>query len=264
MNDLPLLVRATLHLYREAAVDASRALARNAWMIVLLPAFSVLLGMIGRLAGGLGIVGGLLTYMALAAGVSAFLSILDGSVAKERVEPADLADGFGRHLSSVVGLLFIFGVIQFLLMLIADQNPSLRWLDLLVSAVLFLACNPLPELVYQGRREGFALVDDAIQFMRQNSVEWLLPVVLFLLPFFLVHPMMGLVAMTKLGPSSALGLVTSLFEGVLPSGAGLAKWAAPLVASAVLSWVMLFRGFLFKSLDRSGRRQRVFEARMRA
>ena len=104
MNDLPLLVRATLHMYRTAAVDASRALARNAWVVVMLPAFSVLVGMFARVAGGLGMAGGLLVYFAVAAATSAFLSILEGAVGKERVQPAELAESFGRYLGSVVGL----------------------------------------------------------------------------------------------------------------------------------------------------------------
>ena len=36
-----------------------------------------------------------------------------------------------------------------------------------------------------------------------------------------------------------------------------------ILASVVVVWAMLFRGFLFRSLYSSGRRQRVFEARAR-
>lgn len=263
MNDLGLLVRATLHIYRQAAADASRALARNSWAIILLPAFSVLIGLAARLASGLGMAGGLLVYLALAAATSAFLSILEGAVGKESVQPSDLAESFGRYVGSVVGLFFVFYVIQILLSLITQQNPSMLWVAIAIDALLFLVCNPLPELVYQGRREGLALVDDAVQFMRENSVEWLVPVAVMLLPFFLAGLPMGVVAMTEMGPSSALGLLTNLVEGWLPDAGGVARWAAPLLASAILCWVMMFRGFLFKALDRSGRRQRVFEARMR-
>jgi hypothetical protein len=39
--------------------------------------------------------------------------------------------------------------------------------------------------------------------------------------------------------------------------------AALVIASVLLVWIMLFRGFLFRALNRSGRRQRLFEARMR-
>jgi len=263
VNDLRLLVRATLHLYRDAALDASRALGRNAWVIVLLPAFSVLVGLLARIAGGFGMAGGLLVYLAVAVATSAFLSVLEGAVGKERVQPSELAEGFGRYLGSVVGLFFVFWVIQFLLTMITHQNPGLLWLALAVDGIVFLVCNPLPELVYQGRREGVALVDDAVQFMRENSVEWLVPLAAMLLPFFLASVPMGLVAMTEMGPTSALGLLTNLLEGLLPESGGVSRWAAPLVASALLAWGMMFRGFLFKALDRSGRRQRIFEARMR-
>ena len=36
-----------------------------------------------------------------------------------------------------------------------------------------------------------------------------------------------------------------------------------IAASVLLSWIMLFRGFLFRSLANSGRRQRIFVARTR-
>ncbi len=263
MSDTTLLVRATLGLYRDAARDASRALGRHLWVIVLLPAYSILLGMLAEVAGSLGFAGGLVIYLAAAACMSSLLTILDGAVANERVRPSELAPSFGRYLGTLVSVLFVFWIIQLLLSLILQQNAGLAWLAVVVNAAIFLLCNPLPELIYQGSREGLALVDDAIQFTRENAVEWLLPLLLLLSPIFLLDVRAGLLALAELGPTSALGLATRAFEIVLPAAGWASEATALGLASVALLWVLLFRGFLFRTLSRSGRRQRIFEARMR-
>lgn len=263
MSDLGLLARATLVLYRDAARDGTRALAQHLWVILVLPGYSLVLGLIGSVAGGLGFAGGFLLYLGLAAALSSFLTILEGAVARERVRPSELAPSFGRYLWSIASVFLVFWLIQLLLSLIAEQNPGLGWLAIAVNAGVFLVCNPLPEMIYQGSRDGFPLIDDAIQFTRENALEWLVPVALLLAPVVAVDLRAALLAMAELGPSSALPLVMEALGWLLPGMNGAGQLLLPFLASAALLWVMLFRGFLFRALARSGRRQRIFEARMR-
>jgi hypothetical protein len=263
MGDLGVLSRATLALYREAVRDATLALGRHLWVILLLPAYSILLGVVSSFAGALGIAGGFLMYLALAACVSSFLTILAGAVAHGRVRPSELAPSFGRFLWSIANVIFVLWIIQLLLGLITEQNASLRWLALAVNAGIFLLCNPLPELVYQGTREGLAMIDEAVQFTRENAVEWLLPTALLLLPVFLVEPRAGIFLMAEFGPTSALALLMQVFVAFLPDMGQLGEVVTTFLASAALAWIMLFRGFLFRSLARTGRRQRIFAARSR-
>lgn len=263
MGNLGLLVRATLALYRDAACDGARALARHPWLIAIVPLYSIVLAFAGSLAAPLGFLGGMLVMLVLAGCVSSFLAILAGAVAHERVVPSEIGTSFNRYLWSIVNVLFLFWIVQFLLTLITQQNPGLLWVALAVDVGIFLICNPLPELIYQGSRDGFGLIDDAVQFTRDNTVEWLLPVALLLLPLFLLDARAGLVVMAEIGPTSALGVLTQVIASFLPSLGGFERVLLPLVASAVLVWVMLFRGFLFRALNRGGRRQRMFEARMR-
>ncbi|HZR83574.1 MAG TPA: hypothetical protein VFD92_20940 [Candidatus Binatia bacterium] len=263
MNDLAVLVRATLALYRDAVVEASRAFARHAWVIVLPPAYSVVLAVVASFASVLGIAGGFVMVLALAACVSSFLTVLEGAVARDRVRPSELAPSFGRHLWSIVNVVFVLWIIEVLLGLITAQNPAMRWLALAVNAGIFVLCNPLPELIYQGSREGLAMIDEAVQFMRENFVEWLLPLVLLLLPVFLIDVRAGILVMAELGPTSVLAVLMQIVERVLPEMGGAGEIVATFVASAALVWMMLFRGFLFRSLAHSGRRQRIFAARSR-
>jgi hypothetical protein len=263
MGDLEILTRATLALYRDAARDAGRALRRHLWAIVLLPAYSIALGAVGSLVSPLGIVGGFLMYLALAACVSSFLAVVAGAVAHDRVRPSDLVPSFSRYLWSIVNVVFVLWIIQLLLGLISQQNASMRWLALAVNAGIFLVCNPLPELIYQGSREGLAMIDEAVQFTRENAVEWLLPIAVLLLPVFLASPQAGLFVMAEMGPTSALALIMQVLDAFLPDMGRLGEIVTTILAAAALVWIMLFRGFLFRSLARGGRRQRIFAARSR-
>lgn len=263
MNESNLLVRATLALYRDAARDAARALVRNLWMIALPPVYSLVLGLVEQIAAPLGIVGGFLIFLAAAACVSSFLSILAEAIAHERIRPGELGQTFGRYVSSVAGVLFIFWVIELLLTLITQQNPGLAWLAVAINLALFLACNPLPELIYQGTRDGLALVDDAVQFMRENAIEWLIPVGVLFLPLFAIGTRKALLAMAQLGATNALGVIDFALRAWLPPLGDAAQVVLLAFESLLLCWIMLFRGFLFRSLAHSGRRQRIFGARMR-
>lgn len=263
MNDAILLARATLALYRDAARDATRALRLNFWVVALPPLYSVFLGLVQGLAGGLGFAGGFLLFLALAACLSSFLSVLAEAVAHERVRFGELGQTFGRFLWSIVGVLFIFWIIELLLTLITEQNPGLAWLAIAVNLGLFLLCNPIPELVYQSSRDGIGLVDEAVQFMRENAVEWLIPVLLLFTPLFALGVREGLLAMAHVGASNALGVVDLALRAWLPAMGEMGEVLRLIVASILLVWIMLFRGFLFRSLAASGRRQRVFGARMR-
>lgn len=263
MNDTSLLLRATLALYRDAARDAARALAHNVWIVALPPLYTVVLAFVQRLAGPLGIVGGFVIFLATAACVSSVLSVLSEAIAHERIRVDELGAGFGRYVSSIAGVLFLFWVIELLLTLIVEQNPAMAWLGMVVNLGLFLLCNPLPELVYQGQRDGIGLVDEAVQFMRDNAVEWLVPIVILFVPIFAIGLREGLTLMAQFGATNALGIVHLALRAWVPAMGEVGQFLLLIAASVVLSWIMLFRGFLFRSLASSGRRQRIFVARTR-
>jgi hypothetical protein len=263
VSETTLLLRATLAIYRDAARDAARALAQNIWIVALPPLYSVLLAIVQRLAGPLGLVGGFVIFLATAACVSSVLSVLAEAVAHERIRINELGQGFGRYVSSIAGVLFLFWIIELLLTLIVEQNPAMSWLGLVINVGLFILCNPLPELVYQSQRDGIGLVDEAVQFMRENAIEWLVPIAILFLPIFAIGLREGLVAMAHVGATNALGVVELTLRAWLPPLGEVGQFLLLIAASVLLSWIMLFRGFLFRALSTSGRRQRIFSARMR-
>ena len=263
MSQLLVLTRATLGLYQRAFVDGFAILLRHAWIVLLVPIYTVLLAVAEAATAPLGMVGGLVMYLAVAACLSSFLTVIGEAVTHQRVRFGGLGPTFGRYLWSIVGIVFIFWIIHLLLALIVAENPAMMWLAVAVNTGIFVVFNAVPELIYQGERDGLGLLEDAVQFLRDNTIEWLVPLAIMLLPLFAVDVEAGLVAMANLGATNALFWTIAMIEEWLPGGGEVKRLVATALASIVIAWIMLFRGLLFRSLWRSGRRQRVFEARMR-
>ena len=51
----------------------------------------------------------------------------------------------------------------------------MMWLAVAVNTGIFVVFNPVPELIYQGSATASALLEDAVQFIRDNTIEWLVP-----------------------------------------------------------------------------------------
>jgi hypothetical protein len=62
-----------------------------------------------------------------------------------------------------------------LLAQVAFTTPNGPLLYLGVQILLYVIFNPVPELIYQGRVSGLALLSASYQFIVENWLEWLLP-----------------------------------------------------------------------------------------
>lgn len=263
MTDGALLVRATLALYADALRQSTYALGRHIWIVGLVPAYTLGLGVVTGLGQQLGFLGGFLVFLAVAACASSFLAVISEAIANQRFRIENLGQTFGRFFSRVVTVFFVFWIIQLLLAMIVTENPNLLWLLIAVNAGIFLVFNPVPELIYQGTTDGMALLNDAVQFMRDNLVEWLVPLAILLAPFFLIDPRLGFVAMARIDVTNGLEVVIGVVHEWIPLDEPAGTLVATTIASFLIVWAMLFRGYLFRALARSGRRQRIFDARVR-
>ncbi len=263
MSDASRLVRATLELYGDALRQSTTALGRHIWIIGLVPAYTLGLQFVTGLAAPLGFAGGFVIFFAMAACVSSFLTLLGEAVGHGRVRLEELGSSFGRYLSRVITVFFLFWIVRLLLQMTVSQNPDLLWLLIAVNSGIFIVFNPVPELIYQGHQDGVALLQDAVQFTRDNLLEWLVPLAFLMAPFFLIDLQVGFLVMARLDIHNGLELVQSALATWLPFSGTARNLVATVIASVVIVWAMLFRGFLFKSLARSGRRQRIFASRAR-
>lgn len=264
MSDLNLLVRATLQIYADALRQGTAALFRHIWIVGLVPAYTLLLQLVTGLAMNLGFAGGFLVFLAVAACASSFLTVIGEAVAHGRVRFEEIGQTFGQYFSRLITVFFMFWIVKLLLGMIVSTNPNMLWLMIFVNTAIFIVFNPIPELIYQGRSDGMAILEDAVQFTRDNLLEWLAPLAILLLPFFLIDTQIGFLVMARLGIQNGLDLVIGAVGAWLPFSGATQTIVATALASILIVWVMLFRGFLFKALNESGRRQRVFASRARS
>lgn len=263
MGDLASLVSATLALYGRAGRDASRGLLRHPWIIGLVPAYTLAIQFVSSLAAPLGFAGGFVVFLAIVASASSFLAVIADVVGSGRVRFQEIGASFGGYFGRLVSVFFLFWILGLVLSMAVAPNPGLLWLQIAINVGCFVVFNAVPELIYQGRNDGMALLQDAIEFTRDNLVEWFVPVALMLLPFFLIDTQTGFLVMARLDVRNALDLMMGAVAGWLPLSGMAQVLVAVLLASTLLAWIMLFRGFLFRSLSGSNRRQRLFALRAR-
>jgi uncharacterized membrane-anchored protein YitT (DUF2179 family) len=114
----------------------------------------------------------------------------------------------------------------------------------MIQIALYVFLNPIPELIYQSRASGLELLSASYNFIIENWIEWFIPnIVLTVLGYFLLNLLGSLV----FGMPALVQSFLRLF------GLGLC-----------LTYVMVFRGFLFAELQGTTRRSREYRYRTRA
>jgi hypothetical protein len=252
-----------LSLYRQVTVEAARR-AVAAWPVALsLVIYAVLLVAALVAFAPLGIVGGFLVGIVVAACWSSYLELISQAVAGVaiRIRWDDFKRTFLARLWDVISVMFAFWIIALLTGPFV-RGPSGPAAAAIIGFAMAFFFNPVPELLYQGSSRSFGLLMDAARFMFRFPVVWLLP--------NLVFAALGLVASGRLDvshPAEVLILFGTTFSspmGIAGIFTGLPYWALP-IALAVLHYAMIFRGILFRELVSGGgnARLRAFQAKMR-
>jgi len=197
---------------------------------------------------------------------SSYLYFIDGIVHGQRVQPQELLDSWRPHFGSVISILFFLMLVRLLFSMLPGGAGS-QALYVLVHLILPILLSPVTEVIYQGRTDGWAMIQESVEFLRESGVEWLVPLV-------------GLVVVSALGGLPPIALASSLFfpldilampmqlgrSMLLPLGVGFWNSAAEIIWAAGCSFflyvVMVFRGLLFRALAGGTRRQRIFRSRL--
>jgi len=122
--------------------------------------------------------------------------------------------------------------------------PNGALIYFLITLVLYIVLNPVPEFIYQTRTTGLELISASYNFIVENWLEWLLPNILlavvgyFLLAWF--EPLL-------------FGLPGFLYFFIYAFVVGLG-----------LTYFMTFRGFLFAELHGTTRRSRAYRYKARS
>jgi hypothetical protein len=251
-----------LLLFREVTILAAQRAAR-AWLVVL--SFLIYAGILlaaGVLLSPLGMIGGLLLGLVVAACWSSYLELASQAVAgsKIRLNWTELRRTFGARFWDVISVMFAFWIIS-LLMGPALRGPEGERVAAVFGIAVAFFFNAVPELLYQGNSRSFGLLIASGRFMVANPVVWLLPNLVFasllLLPTgrLAVHHPAELLLVFGNTFSSPLGLVGMV--------TGWPIWSWPLILFG-LHYAMVFRGILFQRLSSGSdnARMRAFRAKM--
>src|SRR6185436_14426411 len=145
-------------------------LALRNWAIGLVVVLYVgVLGIAMVLAAPLGIVGGLLIYLATVACASSWLYLVAQVLRHGRVHLSDIPAGFTAYLGDLLTVGFLVWGLRLIASLVLTPFPFLL-LVFLLATVVFL--NAVPELIYLGRHAPAELLVESYRFISENWVEW--------------------------------------------------------------------------------------------
>jgi hypothetical protein len=237
-------IKTLLWIYR-AAWSRSVGLLGGNWAIIIAPlVYSVVLSIATVLFSPFWLIGGMLVTVVAAACASSGLYLLDNVLRTGKATMNDFIKGFSVYLGEILTIAFILWIPMMLLSRVAYTTPEGAFIVLAARILLYVFLNPVPELIYQGRVSGLALLSASYEFIVANWIEWFLPNVLLTALAYLLLRWLNQVAV----------YLPFFFDSLFIS----------LVFGLFLTFIMIYRGVLFGELSGTTRRSRVFRYRARS
>ena len=231
------ILRTYLTIYAHAVKETARAIARNAWTLVLPVGLLLAVNFISSLAATIPLIGGVLIVIVYALAASAYLYFLGELVRQSRVRPNELRTGLVAYLTPVINVSFILWLVSLLAGFIASSNRELAPLLPALIFIEYLLLNALPETIYlRGEARGLDALVSSIKFLQENWIEWFIPNLLLLGIWY---------AAKEYVPWETLGFT-------------IGEYAATIFLACFVHFAMTFRGFLYQVLRETSHRQRVF------
>jgi hypothetical protein len=254
MMDWGALISSTMQMYRQAARETWQKIVRNWWVGFLPLLYSAILFFTASFVLQLGMLGGFILGFVSAMCTSSYLFVLAGVVNGQRVLPSELADSWRPYLSPVITVLFFLFVVRLTLSFVLPPVEASQDVAFIITLILLVILNPIPEVIYLGRSDGFDMLQESVDFLRENWIEWFLPLVLLtILSLGVPSPVVSPLQIGQLGFPfmRTAGLLAGSIESL--------AWS--LLGMLLLFVLMVFRGLLFRALFGSSRRQRIFRSR---
>lgn len=221
----------TLAVYGRVFRRGLELVVRNWILGIVAVAYQLLLLVLAITVAPLGIVGGVLMTLAMAACASSWLVLVEQVIRSGRTGFRELSGSFAAYLGEVVNIFFLLFVLNLLRDAALSPFPYL-WIVFAVATFVFL--NAVPELLYLRHQAGVALAVESYRFIGESWVEWL--------PANVV--LVGLaLAVVRVVPAGPFGVVSAVVLGF------------------VAAYAFIVRGLLFLELTTSSRRAREFQRR---
>lgn len=237
-------INALIWIYKTCLIRTVELVRENLGIIFAPIAYGFVLSAAALLLAPLGFIGGLVLGVVLAACASSALYLIENVVRMSKATLQDFTRGFTVYIWDILTLAFIFWIPMRLLAQFAFTTPNGPLLYFAVQILLYVIFNAVPELIYQGRVSGLALLSASYQFIVENWIEWLLPNLLVGIVGYLLR---------NLVYQMVAPLPFFLQYFIVEAGFGL-----------FLTFLMIFRGLLFAELNGTTRRSRVYRYKARS
>jgi hypothetical protein len=237
-------IKAILWIYKTALSKTIQLLRDNLGIIFAPIAYVLVLYAAALLLAPLGFIGGMVLGVVVAACASSALYLIENVVRMSKATLQDFASGFTVYIWDILTLAFIFWIPMRLLAQFAYATPNGPLLYFGVQILLYVIFNAVPELIYQGRMSGLAVLSASYQFIVENWIEWLLPNLLVGVAGYMLWDLVYQLA-APMPPFFQNFLVRAAF-------------------GLFLAFLMIFRGLLFAELNGTTRRSRVYRYKARS
>lgn len=207
-----------------------------------------------NMAGAFGFLAGMIIFACISAVISDYLFVIENILKYERFSWDAFRVGYKVYFRNIFGTLFVFYLVDYAIELfirpVLGILPFGGLILLLIKLGIVLAINPLPEVFYQKKYYELDSISYAFEFAKKNIVNWFVPNLFLVSIMFLVYKVIMrivLIITFSLPTSIAMAINVILIAIFL---------------QVIVGFGLVYRGYLFKILDTSTRRKRLFKRHM--
>ncbi len=200
------------------------------------------------------LLGGLVWIIATSALISNYLYLINTILNRGYFNFQDFKDGFTPYLRKIWSVLFIGYVASLVLDLVAPilvNTIGYTAFGLIVTVLTYVFFNAIPEVVYQKYYGPWETVTYAVNFIKENWIEWFIPNIVLLFIFYIIT-----------GNSiNVFSIISNVFNYFLSLGIGITSFKGLFIyclGQIWFSYFMIYRAYLFEELSTSTRRKRLF------
>lgn len=193
-----------------------------------------------------GIFASLIVYLLVAAVISDYLYIINQVIRNRKFDIEDFKIGFKAYFRKVYAFLFLYWVVQMgveMFLTPVFSILSAPYMIFSINIFLIILLNAIPETIYQKHYSEGETLHYAIEFVKENAIDWFVPNVLLMGLLYLIN--------TKL--FTILNVINLSLLGTV---------IAIALTSGILGFGMIYRGYLFEILSSSTRKKRIFTYNM--
>lgn len=248
------IIKDIFYTNKKVSKKAVISLIKN-WPIIFTGLFYfIATSIITTIASGFWLLGGLISIIATSALISNYLYLLNNILRSGSFDFQDFKDGFTPYLRKLWTILFMGYVAMMILSLVAPiliNTIGIVAFNMIIIVLSFVLFNSIPEATYQKYYSPWETITYAVEFVRDNWIEWFIPNIILLAIFYFMpgHPL------------SILSFVSNIFNYFISFNSfsttliGLLLY---LLSQIWFSFYMIYRAYLFEELTTSNRRKRLF------